>query len=118
MSRARGIVPLLLATALGIGNGMSNDSHRLYADLPLMAEFDKQAGIWVFGPAFKEEREQKEAAHRSLSIKQDEPKAVDGAALNSSKETLKHGEPLVERESRSWWPNMPTSSTAGNGKKD
>jgi hypothetical protein len=62
MSRARGIVPLLLATALGVGNGMYRltlEHYALYLTWSLV-------GIWVFGPAFREEREHKEAAAHKL----------------------------------------------------
>lgn len=53
MSRIRGVFPLFLVTAMGIASGK-----------PI--KFDTRdkaydpAGVWTFGPAFKEEQERKQ----------------------------------------------------------
>ncbi|KAL2073558.1 hypothetical protein VTL71DRAFT_10884 [Oculimacula yallundae] len=91
MSNFRGIVPLLLATAIGVGNG-----------------------IWVFGPAFKEQQQEKAEL---------EKKAIEVAKLSEhgthdTVESLRNAEaaasrtiatetalkPTETRESK-WWPN-------------
>jgi hypothetical protein len=54
MSQIRGIFPLFLATAIGIGNGMWHKTVVIGRGLT------KSAGIWVFGPAFKEQQQEKE----------------------------------------------------------
>jgi hypothetical protein len=51
MSRVQGFFPLFLATAFGVANGIfsmlcSDEAQNLH-----------DAGVWVFGPAFKEQRE-------------------------------------------------------------
>lgn len=58
MSRVRGIVPLVLATAIGVGNGM------LLYNLRVDDLTNSQLGIWIFGPAFKEQRELKDEEAR------------------------------------------------------
>jgi hypothetical protein len=56
MSRIRGVFPLFLATTFGIVNGMwIAPSRHLFSDLTYTAK-----GIWVFGPAFKEQQQEKD----------------------------------------------------------
>ncbi|KAK0100853.1 hypothetical protein ONS95_007300 [Cadophora gregata] len=91
MSRFRGAVPVLLATAIGIGNG-----------------------LYIFGPAFKEQRQEKEEQAR---------KAVEVARLSQdgnhkTPEDLRDAEAAASRtiatesalkpveKASSWWPNM------------
>lgn len=51
MSKIRGVFPLFLATAFGVANGTSP-----IIDLDVAQDLHAP-GIWVFGPAFKEQRE-------------------------------------------------------------
>jgi hypothetical protein len=59
MSRIRGVVPLFLVTTVGIANGKPMKV-RLRA-----VKLIRHAGVWVFGPAFKEEQERKQEAKYS-----------------------------------------------------
>jgi hypothetical protein len=55
MSRIRGVVPLFLVTTIGIANGKSMTVR--YA-----IKLIRHSGLWVFGPAFKEEQKRKQQA--------------------------------------------------------
>jgi hypothetical protein len=57
MSRSRGIFPLFLATTFGVVNGMKSS-------LFLTSALKTIPGVWIFGPAFKEQQELKDEQAR------------------------------------------------------
>ncbi|KAF8852688.1 hypothetical protein BDZ45DRAFT_678182 [Acephala macrosclerotiorum] len=87
MSRVRGVFPLFLATTFGIVNG-----------------------IWVFGPAFKEQQEKEEQVKKELVVspevdnaRVEEVRAIEAAASRAvaTESALKP----VEKSS-SWWAKL------------
>ncbi|CZT01921.1 uncharacterized protein RAG0_09306 [Rhynchosporium agropyri] len=91
MSKIRGIFPLFLATAIGVGNG-----------------------LWVFGPEFRNQQLEKEEQEKKAA----EVAKLSGSGTNNTVESLKMAEAAASRtiatetalkpagksQSR-WWPN-------------
>ncbi|PSS19983.1 hypothetical protein M430DRAFT_27080 [Amorphotheca resinae ATCC 22711] len=103
MSQIRGIFPLFLATAFGIGNG-----------------------IWVFGPAFKEQqREKQEQAQKALEVARHseagEVQTLREAEAAASRKIATESALRADNPSKSWWPSLSLWSKetkAGIGKSD
>jgi len=94
MSRVRGFFPILFATALGIGNG-----------------------IYIFGPAFKDEQQAKESAARKIfesqhrdpehSAELEAVKQAEDRALGAGRTpTASVSEASGTTTSRSWLPSL------------
>jgi len=87
MSRIRGVLPLFLATTIGIANG-----------------------LWVFGPAFREQQLEKEGvARQDLDVKVDadnaELEALRKAEAEASR-TAATNTALAAKKPQSWWSTM------------
>ncbi|CZR52786.1 uncharacterized protein PAC_02663 [Phialocephala subalpina] len=105
MSRVRGVFPLFLATTFGIVNG-----------------------IWVFGPAFKEQQEREEEARKDLVVSPE----VNNAQVEEVRATEAAPSRAVATESvlkpvensSSWWTKLdvwnrgPPKGTNGNTTKE
>ncbi|PVH83749.1 hypothetical protein DL98DRAFT_652212 [Cadophora sp. DSE1049] len=91
MSKIRGIVPVVLATAIGVGNG-----------------------IWIFGPAFKEQQqEKKEQAKKAVEVAKlsedgthKTPEALRDAEAAASRTMATESALKPVENPSSWWPNM------------
>ncbi|TVY75643.1 hypothetical protein LSUE1_G005754 [Lachnellula suecica] len=107
MSRVRGVVPLFVATAIGIGNGkLSPPSHC----------------IWVFGPAFKEQQqltlEEARKPQEALSeAKEEEIKTLRAAEAAASKVSATEAALKPEGPSSSWWPKFGLSTGTSAAEK-
>ncbi|KAJ8067001.1 hypothetical protein OCU04_004380 [Sclerotinia nivalis] len=97
MSKVKGIFPLFLATAFGIGNG-----------------------IWVFGPALKEQQENnsQEKAAFEHPIQTQESEAARIAEVEASRAASTDALLNSSRTSSSWWQSakfwsspQPTSNS-------
>ncbi|KAM3075252.1 hypothetical protein ACMFMG_007304 [Clarireedia jacksonii] len=97
MSKPRGIFPLLLATALGIGNG-----------------------VWVFGPALKEQKEQKdEELRKALAhpVETPEGEALRQAEVERNRAAVTKATLQPTETSDSWWPSLGFWSSAPDHSK-
>ncbi|KAH7407383.1 hypothetical protein BKA64DRAFT_415498 [Cadophora sp. MPI-SDFR-AT-0126] len=91
MSKIRGAVPVVLATAIGVGNG-----------------------IWIFGPAFKEQQQEKEEqAKKAVEVARlsedgirKTPEALRDAEAAASRTIAMESALKPVEKSNSWWPNM------------
>jgi len=88
MSRVRGVFPLFLVTALGIVNG-----------------------IWVFGPALKEQSQEKQELERKAQelarlYRDEELETLRDAEAAASRTTTKESTLKKHDESNSWWLNL------------
>ncbi|APA11821.1 hypothetical protein SS1G_05325 [Sclerotinia sclerotiorum 1980 UF-70] len=105
MSKVKGVFPLFLATAFGIGNG-----------------------IWVFGPALKEQQENnlQEKAALEHPIQTQESETARIAEVEASRAASKDALLNSSSTASPWWqsarfwssPQPPSNSSSGSQPKE